>query len=219
MEPAVLFCHIYGMTIDMHVHTSLSSCSTLALTDILTHARSRGLDGVCVTDHDSMQAGHVIHEGIQSNGLVVIIGMEYTTPEGDFLIFGNVEDLRPGLSAGKLLDAVSRRLGAAVAAHPFRTGRSTAAHLISSGSVDIIESVNGRNTAEENSKACDLLVHCAMASCGGSDAHTLEELGCVCTRFSVPISSRADLVHALRRGLCRPETGEREDLYLQTGAL
>jgi predicted metal-dependent phosphoesterase TrpH len=206
------------MIIDMHVHTSLSPCSTLALTDILAHARSRGLDGVCVTDHDCMQAGRVIREGVQADGLVVIVGMEYTTPEGDFLVFGNVEDLRPGLSAGKLLSAVSGRLGAVVAAHPFRRGRSTAAHLISSGCVDIIESVNGRNTAEENSRARDLLVHLPMSSCGGSDAHTLEELGCVRTRFDMPISSRADLVQALRKGLCRPEADGCECLRLQAGS-
>jgi hypothetical protein len=33
-------------------------------------------------------AGRYIEEGIQDNGLYLLIGMEYATPDGDFLLFG-----------------------------------------------------------------------------------------------------------------------------------
>jgi hypothetical protein len=45
----------------------------------------------------------------------------------------------------------------------------------------------------------------ALTEIGGSDAHTLDELGRVFTRFSIPIQSRKDLLYGLNHGLCQPE--------------
>jgi len=154
-----------------------------------------------------MDVRRLIREGVQADGLVVIIGMEYDTPEGDFLVFGPLDDLRPGLSAQMLLETVKLRGGAIVAAHPFREGRLTAGHLLTSGLLGIIEAVNGRNKAAENAKAIALARQKSFTLCGGSDAHGLEELGGAATWFDVPIYSRLDLVQALNLGLCRPEGG------------
>ena len=43
-----------------------------------------------------------------------------------------------------------------------------------------------------------------LIECAGSDAHTLEELGRIRTRFEVPINSTDELVRALNAGLCSP---------------
>ncbi len=193
------------MLFDIHVHTTISSCSALRIRDILDHAGTRGLDGVCLTDHNTMDACRHVHEGVQENGLVVIVGMEYDTPQGDFLVFGPLEYLTTGLSAHELLETVRNRGGAVVAAHPFRSGRSTAMELFSSGLVGAIEAVNGRNTPGENALAERLWERYPLVLCGGSDAHSLHELGCAATRFTTPVRSRADLIHALGRGLCVPE--------------
>ncbi len=44
--------------IDLHVHTSYSPCSNLSLRTIETVARKRGLDGIAITDHNTI-AGSV----------------------------------------------------------------------------------------------------------------------------------------------------------------
>ena len=42
------------MLLDIHVHTSkYSPCSTINLIDAVLKAREVGLDGICVTDHDT----------------------------------------------------------------------------------------------------------------------------------------------------------------------
>ena len=76
------------MLIDIHVHSTVSMCSSLSPADIIENGRACGLDGVCITDHDSTAVLSQIEEGFQSNGLLVLVGMEYTTPQGDFLVFG-----------------------------------------------------------------------------------------------------------------------------------
>ena len=78
------------MKFDIHVHTTLSPCSHLTVDDILSRAKDKGLDGVCITDHDTMAIRHHLSEGIQDNGLCLIFGMEYSSPDGDFLAFHRI---------------------------------------------------------------------------------------------------------------------------------
>jgi predicted metal-dependent phosphoesterase TrpH len=195
------------MQIDLHVHTRFSTCSRLSLDEILAHAAGRGLDGVCITDHHSMQALERIVPGLQPNGLRLFVGQEYSTDDGDFLIFGAAAALAPGMSARCLLAAVAQMGAAAVAAHPFRSQRSISEFIIRDKLCRIVESVNGRNSAAANQQVDQWRRRYDLIECAGSDAHALEELGRVKTCFHVPIDSTADLVHALNNGLCSPYAG------------
>ena len=193
------------MLFDIHVHSDLSPCSNMKIEDIVTRAGQLGLDGVCITDHHTMEIRHAMAEGIQGNGLCVLYGMEYSTPQGDFLLFGPFEDLAPGLDGDLLLSTVRSCGGEAVAAHPFRKSRPGDERVIRSGLCHSVECVNGRNTFQENSAVEQWIRRYRLTRCGGSDAHRLDELGTFGTRFFMPIRSRADLIHALDQGLCRPE--------------
>ncbi|MFH7319373.1 PHP-associated domain-containing protein [Desulfurivibrio sp. D14AmB] len=191
------------MLFDLHVHTRLSACSSLGLDQILLHARARGLDGVCLTDHDTMAAGRTLREGIQPDGLCVLLGMEYATPQGDFLLFGPFENMPTGLAADLLLPMVERGGGVAVAAHPFRALRPAQETVIASGACRVVEGLNGRNSARENRRVDRWLKRYPLSVCGGSDAHTLDELGRVATRFEQPVRNRRELIQALRTGACQ----------------
>jgi predicted metal-dependent phosphoesterase TrpH len=190
---------------DLHVHTTISQCSILTLDEILSYAGQRGLDGVCITDHQSLAARNLIKEGIQPNGLRIFIGMEYHTIDGDFLIFGNLPNLSDGLDARQLLDIVARVGGGAIAAHPFRHNNSVSDSIIREDYCHIVESFNGRNNEWENMQVTRWCESYNLVECAGSDAHTVEELGKFKTRFSIPINSTDDLVFALNNGLCAPE--------------
>ncbi len=192
------------MLFDLHVHTSISPCSRLHIADVLAHARGLGLDGVCITDHDSMDARFAVREGVQSDGLVVLLGMEYATSQGDFLLFGPFENLDPGLGAESMLHLVREAGGAAVAAHPCRGKRPADAALVGRGLVTCMETFNGRNTEAENLLAREWAAGRALPATAGSDAHTLAELGRAPTRFFTPIRTRAECIAALRKGLCAP---------------
>ncbi len=193
------------MIFDLHTHTTLSSCSVLDFQEIIDLAIIIGLDGICITDHRTMDIRYHITEGRQSNGVVVIFGMEYDTPEGDFLIFGPYEHIPQGMTASDLLNHVIDTKGVAIAAHPFRKNRSVEEKLIQKKLCTVVESINGRNTDIENLKIDRWLGSYDLAEIGGSDAHTPYELGKIVTRFSMPVYSREDLIYVLRHGLCKPE--------------
>jgi len=186
------------MLFDLHVHTRISPCSSLDLKDILTHARSRGLDGVCITDHDTMDIRNFCLEGLQRDGLCIIFGMEYSTSEGDFLIFGPFEEVPRGLSAKEILTEVNEAGGVAIAAHPCRKARPTKEYVIREGYCRIVEGINGRNQEHENQMALSLYQNYPVSFVGGSDSHTLEELGGVATRIGCKIRTRSDLIKALK---------------------
>ena len=195
------------MLIDLHVHTTCSSCSCLTVDEILGHARQRGLDGVCLTDHDTMAVRYQLREGVQADGLCVIVGMEYATPQGDYLVFGPFEALGPGLGVLDLLRRVREHGGVAVAAHPFRSWRPVRRDCLNGGLCTHVETINGRNEESENRQAHDWAMRHDLCATAGSDAHSLDELGRCVTRFDVPVRSRAALVAALRAGQCRPVPG------------
>lgn len=195
------------MKFDLHVHTTLSQCSRLRIEDILDHAGYRGLDGVCITNHNTMAIENHIKEGLQQNGLCVIFGMEYATTDGDFLIFGPFEDLPEGMDAQSLLKTVNHRNGAAISAHPFRKARPTKEYVIKNNLCHAVETINGRNTDIENLRTETWVRKYSFNKTGGSDAHTIDELGTVVTCFDQPISSRADFIHAIKNGTCHPELG------------
>lgn len=196
--------YFIDMIFDLHVHTSISPCSNIPIEKIVSHAKNTGLDGLCITDHGTMDALKQLDEGIQPNGLVVIIGMEYETRDGDFLVFGPYENLKPGLDAMALLHHVNQTDGAAIGAHPFRKDRPLTEGLIKNNYCTIIESVNGRNLSKENSELNLWREKYNFTEVGGSDAHSLQELGRTCTRFTTPIRSKSDLIKALQKGFCSP---------------
>ena len=194
------------MIFDLHVHTTISKCSQLKIEEILTHAQSRGLDGVCITDHEDMGIGRFVREGIQENGLCIIFGMEYSTPHGDFILFGPFENIPFGLCARELLKTVNQSAGVAIAAHPFRKNNTTEEYVFSEGLCSNIERINGRNSVSENGLTKDWIDKYNLIGSGGSDAHTLPELGRVKTHFATPIQNRFDLIKELKTGHCSIET-------------
>ncbi len=189
---------------DLHVHSLISPCSMLPLEDILAEARLLNLDGVCITDHNTTQSRHQIREGVQDDGLCVIVGQEYSSLDGHFLIFGPHEEFEPYLPAPEITRRVNRAGGVIIASHPYRAMQKVDEKLVSRGIISYAEGLNGRNSELENSLAQNWQEKHGISLTGGSDAHCLEELGRVGTLFTEPVRSREDLVKALKNRNFRP---------------
>jgi len=192
------------MKIDIHIHSTISPCSKLTLDEIINYSQACGLDGVCITDHNTMEVQNLLQEGMQPNGLCIFFGVEYFTPDGDFLLFGPFDKVLPGLSATEVLRWIDSIGGVAIAAHPFRHSRPTQEYLIADGMCRIVESRNGRNSDSENALLNKWRSIYSIHEVGGSDAHSLEELGKVITLFNKPVRSRQELISALKKGSYSP---------------
>jgi len=175
---------------------------------IISMAKERGLDGVCITDHHSIAGSTRIKEGVQENGVCVIFGMEYSTQEGDFLVFGPFKQIPSGLNALELLTFVRKEKGVAIGAHPFRANRRLDVKLLQNGYLKLAEGINGRNRDEENLMALNTLPKYSAILLGGSDAHTQEEIGRIRTRIPFKIENRDQFLQAakaLEKGLLKAD--------------
>jgi len=180
----------------------------------MKRARQIGLDGICITDHHSRAAARIIEEGPQDDGLVVLVGQEYTTDQGDFLLFGPLPELTPNMPAPQLLQMAAQAGGVAIGAHPCRHGRSLDPELAASGLLHFIEGVNGRNLMEANHLASGWGRDKGLGLVGGSDAHTPAEIGTVFTDFAEPVYSQKDLVRALMSGGFQAHWSTESDINL-----
>ena len=204
------------MLIDLHLHTyPKSDDSFMEADELIEAAKSNGLDGICLTEHDAFWSRDEINALSRKHNFLVLSGCEINTDAGHLLVFG-LEEYVFGFHKPAFLRTALKQKGAlAIAAHPYRRrfleepGRQPEARaemLRRAGGESMfkfchaIESVNGRGTADENCFSQDLGEQLGIKMTGGSDAHKLEQLGTAATHFEHPISGLDDLIQELREG-------------------
>ena len=188
----------------MHIHTHFSPCSIIKIPQLLQRAKKVGIDGICITDHNSIASKSVLEKIADYSGLFVIVGVEYTTSYGDFLVYGPVDYIPGKMDAKNLFKWVQKEGGVTVAAHPFRKDRPVDPDVLHLAK--IIESVNGRNNPAENALCKNWIKKYGneLKEIGGSDAHTVEEIGQVVTVFKRNIYTMYDLIIELLGGNYSP---------------
>jgi len=161
------------MTLDLHVHTFYSPDSWLKPEHIIRTAKKRGLDGVAVTDHNTICGGVDTRAANTDSGFLVIVGSEVCTDVGDITgLF-----LEREITAQKwdeVIDEIHEQGGLAILPHPFK-GHHLSDELISR--VDVIELFNARTSLERNAQARDLARQWGKPGIAGSDAHLAREIG------------------------------------------
>lgn len=194
------------MLIDMHVHVrEYSPDSFLPVRDAIARAKVMGLDGLCITDHDTLGILDIIDDLRAESDFPLFPGVEYLTTDGDFSVFGLDRMPMPGLDAANLLRHVEAHGGAAVACHPYRTnGRGAGDKVRRLPGLHGVECFNGSTSQAHNLKALRAAAELGRTRTGASDAHNVERLGRFATRFPRVLHTTGDLVQALRQGGTTP---------------
>ena len=153
------------MRIDLHVHTSpRSPCSSLDPLALIQEARRLKLDGICLTEHQVVWDPQDVDKLAQDGGIKIFRGNEFTTNQGDILVFGYEKDIKELLTIQELHDEVKTAEGFMIAAHPFRGFKTfgigqlqmtvdQACKRTVFNFVDALEIRNGRLSDEENDMA------------------------------------------------------------------
>jgi predicted metal-dependent phosphoesterase TrpH len=211
------------MLIDIHVHESkYSGDSFLGLNSAVRRAKELGLDGICITNHDNNLLRNEIGDYAYINDLLVIVGAEVYTREGDILVFGLDDIPEPRIPAKELLKKVKDVGGVAISAHPFRHNNRGLKDYIGkvSDSLTGIEAFNGSTFPHHNLTAYALATELELPSFGASDAHTLEQLGIYATNFFGNIRDYKDFIEAAKSGDSCPviwKNGQYEQINIYSG--
>ena len=206
------------MRIDLHVHTSpLSACSYIDPHEVVREARRLKLDGICLTEHQVLWDPAEVDRLAVDSGVKIFRGNEFTTNQGDVLVFGYYEDIKELMIIQELREKVQKAGGYMIAAHPFRGFKTFGIGQLQMSAeqasrrkvfeyVDAVEIGNGKVSADENEMARNVSERLELPGTGGSDAHRVDEIATWVTVFDRDIENEIQLVEELHAGRFRAES-------------
>lgn len=168
--------------LDLHIHTVYSFDGCIDPSGLREACRRRGLDGVAVTDHDSVRGGLAFAAELPE--LLIVPGSEIRSAEGEIIGLFLEEDVPPGLSAPETMARIHEQGGVVVIPHPFdyvklkRMGARRLREL--AGEIDALEVLNGKpRYPGANARAARFAESLDLPATAGSDAHVPEHVGLV----------------------------------------
>ncbi len=191
-----------ALLIDLHCHTKvMSPCSALTPEALVRAARARGLDGVCITEHDALWAAEEIARVAGEMEFLIFRGMEVTTEVGHVLVFG-LERHDPAMATlNELHRIVGAENGLMFLAHPSRRYGSLPPDDLAV--FDSVEVQNGTEGMLQNDNAARLARGLRLPGIGGSDSHSVREVGICATDFAADVRDELTFLAALRSGAYR----------------
>jgi predicted metal-dependent phosphoesterase TrpH len=204
-----------AMKIDLHVHTSASSCSHFAPIELVYYARQEKHPVVVTTNHhDSVSDVDYLSAELGAAGILYFPALEMTTKWGDFLLYGEDLSLFQETRDEFPKDLLPSPDIAVVWAHPFEF---LSEHYVNSIKheaapfIDAVEAINGKcmvSNKKANALALQMAFDLKKPVVAGSDAHSPRRFFLTWTEFLEPVSSYADLVKCLKTGRVRLPEGQ-----------
>jgi predicted metal-dependent phosphoesterase TrpH len=196
--------------VDMHLHTARSFDCLSAPERVIEAADARGIDRICVTDHNEVEAALHLKQRFPDR---VIVGEEVKTAERvDVIGLYLKEKIAKGTPAMRTCELIHEQGGIVYMPHPYASGKGGDGALLDElrDLIDAVEVFNARlHRPEQNQKAADWARKHGKPGGAGSDAHTLVEVGRAWVEVPVFEDSAAGFLRALRAGRVHGETTSR----------
>jgi len=191
------------LKIDLHVHSCYSEDATTTLKEIVYYAKKKGLDGVAVTDHETLKGALKL---VRKSQLTIIPGLEVETKRGHILALNITTLIPPNLSITETVQKIHDAGGVAVIAHPaavLKTGLGL--KITSNSNIDAVEVINSASFPFFLSTyfGRKLAKRLNLPQTAGSDAHHALEIGTAYTLVNAD-SNSDDVAEAIRKGAITP---------------
>jgi len=189
-----------GLKIDLHVHTCYSHDAVTTLEEVVTYSKKRGLDGVAITDHDTLLGALKL---VQKSKLLVIPGIEITALGGHVLALNITKSIPPKLDLSETVQRIHEAGGIAVAAHPTSFYKSALSRQITS--YDAIEVINSATVPFSFSTYLSrkLATSLNLPQTAGSDSHYAPEIGAAYTIVEADLDVD-EVIQAIKGGATLP---------------
>ncbi len=165
---------------DSHIHSEYSPDSKSKLKDIFKVAKSRNIDIIAISDHNTVDGSKEARRLTKKDDLLVIPSIEISSIEGHILGFGCEEKIDRDLPAAETIDLIHDQSALAIIPHPYcfyRHGLLCKADY-KDLKIDAIETKNARFIVGYcNNKAKNLSKNENLPSLGASDAHYFKFVG------------------------------------------
>ncbi len=185
---------------DFHIHTTFSADSAISpktlVEQLVLHP---SIKVAAVTDHDSVDGIRFVCELASAYPDILIIpGVEISTPRGDIVVLGTQELPPKPWSVENVIDFAEDNSCVSVAAHPYRD--FGIGDYAQNCRIDAIEVLNGNSLYSANKQAYELAKSLGLPGVAGSDAHKPSELYAVYTEVKASLDVD-DILAAINKGL------------------
>lgn len=199
------------MLIDLHVHSHHTQGVTLTPRDAVRRAREAGLDGIVLTDLNTLEGLAEVQAAAREESFLAMCGVELATDRGHYLCYFPDPSRVPNppqifgttpWPVREVLARVAEMGGVAVAAHPYDKSieRPSGDFIFTLDGLAALEGLNARRGGPANDLAVEAADHMSLPCIGASGAHQLDEIGKAATLFKEPVAGEPDLVRQLRSG-------------------
>lgn len=194
------------MLVDMHLHEcTYSTDSFINLKQIISVAKAKGLDAVCITDHDSMGLKDFAAEYSREVDFPIFVGIEFFSLQGDITAWGLDSYPDHRIPAQEFIDLVNKAGGFCTSCHPFRNNnRGLEDNLRHVKGLHGVEVLNGSTSLEANRTALRYCRELGLQAIGASDAHVEKQIGKYVTFLPELVTTTADFIQQLHSCTTRP---------------
>ena len=183
----------------MHAHSwEHSRDSGISADTLIAQVAARGMDGVTITEHNSIWPADELREIGERHGVVALPAMELGTDIGHVLVYG-LDHYTIDLLRSEYLRPIVRSEGAAMVwAHPMRQvdGRRASWEEVPE-LFEALEVVNGDHSDRPDGYYATLARRLGVGRTAGSDVHSIPAVGRVGTVFPEPVPDLETLVRLL----------------------
>ena len=172
--------------LDLPCHSWFSGDGVSSPEALIASARSKGLRGFAITDHNTCDAFHYMvdrglarADGTPVDGFLILPGVEVSTAEGHLLCIGAVLPQMKGEPAAEVARAVQAAGGVAIPAHPYDRFRAGIREdTLDTLGMDAIEVFNAAISHQSfNDKAREYAERRGLPMIAASDAHHEAAIG------------------------------------------
>ncbi len=189
------------MKYDLHVHSKYSKDGYLEPKSIVKKACKIGLNGLAITDHNTIKGGLKTLK-YQKDNIQVIVGSEISTDRGEVIGLFLDEEIKSDVFM-EVVQEIRDQNGVVILPHPFDAIRRNGIMPTEEDvpSVDCVEVYNSRCLLEKfNHKAWDFAVTNNLQISAGSDAHFAGEIGKAGIKTDMVIDHLEELRELLLQG-------------------
>lgn len=171
------------MKIDCHCHTIYSrhafwgSDALNTPLDMIKAAMKRGLDGLAITDHNTVRGSLIAKKLARRFKFLIITGSEIKTKEGEIIALGIKENVPIELTIEETVEKIHDLGGIATAPHPFGSFIFRRCAGRKGLMADAVEVYNSTLTKGQNKRALDMAQLFKKSITAGSDAHSYRNVG------------------------------------------
>ena len=188
------------LKLDLHVHTEASSDAHTRREDLPQIIKSKGLDGIALTEHDQFTT-------LKCDDVIIVPGVEVSSAEGHIIALGVRQLVPMGLAAVETIQRIHEQEGIAIIPPPYDPVCECVkiSHLtrkpdaVETRNADALSFMVSNYFARRDARKFHL------PEVGGSDSHIPQSIGDCYTVIDSASSSVDDILSAIRAGRVHAE--------------